>query len=299
MWQWNVVVLLVEQAGMGPFLIANGEDVAVQKGIFWLLNPDLIRARSEHLEQCQREQSGYINREGVPKVLEEGLVESFKEVVRANGNRAALRDIDLRKNGDRPSACKTFVPPGFGPFHVIGETALDIYDRLMNQIARYKLSFKGMDFLFHSFVVHHFQMGFIGMQIIGFGSSVLCIKATYRGDDMAGTIENGQEIGIKAVHFTKRRARQENRIKYEPIVTALRVFLRASLRRGKLRGRMLPKPLRVYQDPSRCAAGFVWFDHDRVKREPAKNRSILWFGAFEYIPEGSLYASEIVKRAGW
>ena len=297
MWQRNVAAGLVEEVGMGPFLIANGEDDAVCRGILWLLNPDLIRAGSEHLERCQREQSGYFNRESVPKDLEAGLVEAFKEVVRAKGDRTALRDIDLRKNSDRPAACKTFVPPGVPPIHVIGEKALDMYDRLMNQITGYKLSFKGMDFLFHSFVMYHFQMGFIGMHIIGFGSSVLCIKATYRGDDMAGTIRNGQELVIKAVHFTKGRARQENRIRHDAIVTALRFFLSADLRRGTLRARILPNPLYVYQDRRKCAAGFVRYDRDSVKREPAKNRPLLCFGAFELISEGSLHASGIVKDA--
>ena len=77
MWQRNVAAGLVEEVGMGPFLIANGEDDAVCRGILWLLNPDLIRAGSEHLERCQREQSGYFNRESVPKDLEAGLVEAF------------------------------------------------------------------------------------------------------------------------------------------------------------------------------------------------------------------------------
>jgi hypothetical protein len=69
----------------------------------------LIRAGSEHLERCQREQSGYFNRESVPKDLEEGLVEAFKEVVRTLNSVVLGRCFDearfLRWNGGK--AAKT------------------------------------------------------------------------------------------------------------------------------------------------------------------------------------------------
>ena len=295
MWAQNVPVLLVEQAGLGQYLIAKGEDDAVAKATFWLLNPAMIQAGSTHLEQCADEQSGYFDRQRLRKDLELALVLGFEEVVRVNGNRADMRDIDLRKHGDRPAVCKAFIPPGSAPWYVISETALTQFDRLMKQAAIWKLTWKGMEFLFQEFVAVHHGMGHRGMHIIGYGSSVVCIKSAYRGDSITGVAENGQELVLKANHFARRNLRQENRMKYDAIPTALRLHDAAYSRRDSLAAHILPTPLGLY--PGGCAAGFVRYDgRDNEIYSSARDRPVLCFGAFQLISEGSLYISEIVKR---
>jgi hypothetical protein len=294
MWTQNVAVLLVEQAGLGQYLVAKGEDDAVAKATFWLLNQTIIQAASKHLEQSADEQSGYFDRQQGWKDLESAFELGFEEVVRANGNRADMRDIDIR-NGYRPAVCRAFIPPGFAPWYVMSETAETQFERLMKQAAISKLSWKGLEFLFRHLVAAHHGLGFRGMHIIGHGSSVVCIKTTYRGDSITGAAQNGQELVVKANHFKDRRPRQENRMKNDSIPTALHLHHAAGARRGTAAGSILPKPLGVY--PGGCAAGFVRYDgRNSAVCSSVRDRPVLCFGAFEFIPEGSLHNSEIVKR---
>ena len=219
----------------------------------------------------------------------------FEEVVRANGIRADMRDIDLRKHGDRPAVCKAFIPPGFAPWYVISETAVTQFERLMKQAAISKLTWKGMEFLFQHFVAEHHRLGHRGMHIIGHGSSQVCIKTTYRGDSITDVAQNGQELVLKVNHFRGRNPRQENRLEYDPVALAVHLHDAANSRRDTLAALVLPRPLGIY--PAGCAAGFVRYNgRDVVICSSARDRPVVCFGAFEFIPGGSLYNSEIVKR---
>ena len=282
---------------MGQYLIAKGEDEAVVKGTFWLLNPAMIQAGSTHLEQCADEQSGFFDRQQGRKDLELAIVLGYEEVVRVNGNRKDMRDIDLRKHADRPAVCKAFIPPGFAPWYVISETAVTQFDRLMKQAATSKLTWKGLEFLFQHCVAFHHRRGFRGMHLIGHGSSVVCIKSTYRGDSITGVAQNGQELVLKGNHFSSHSPRQENRMKYDPIPTAALLHARFSsnTRRDALAALMLPKPVALY--PGGCAAGFVRHDgRNAVICSSARDRPVLCFGLYECIQEGSFYDSEIIKH---
>ena len=294
MWPRNVAALLVEQVGLGQYLIADDEENFVQRAIWWLLNPHMLQAASEHMAQCQRDQLGYYCWMRMVEDIELGIPLAFAEVVRAKGDRRQLRDVDLTKERPGPPPCKTFMPAGAAPGFIVGESCRAQFLRLMNQISNRKLSFKGYDPLFEAFVHLHHKLGFRGMCIIGHGSSVICIWATYRGEGIPSEIDYGQEVSLKVPHYTKRNPRQENRIKYDPILFALRLIYAAGLRRKSLLQNILPKLLHIYGRG--CAAGLVQHKGSQHRDQPARSRPVLCFAAFEYIPERSFYDSEIIKE---
>ena len=87
MWHQNVASLLVEQVGLGQFLIANDVVDLAQKAVWWLLNPAMLQAASEHLGQMKEEQLGYFNEAQFVAEFEEGISAAFAEVVRVKGDR--------------------------------------------------------------------------------------------------------------------------------------------------------------------------------------------------------------------
>ena len=44
--QRNVAASLVEQVGLGPYLIANDDEDFIQKAVWWLLNPFMLQTAS-------------------------------------------------------------------------------------------------------------------------------------------------------------------------------------------------------------------------------------------------------------
>ena len=92
-------------------MIANDEEDLIQKAVWWLLNPFMLQAASEHLVRCQEEQVGYYNRIRMVEDVEGGIPLAFKEAVQAKGDRSKLRGIDLTKHKKRPPPCKGFTPP--------------------------------------------------------------------------------------------------------------------------------------------------------------------------------------------
>ena len=294
MWQRNVAALLVEQVGLGQYLIATDEVDMIQKAVWWLLNPFMLQAASEHLARCQEEQVGYYNRMRMVEDLEVGIQLAFKEVVQAKGDRSKLRDIDLTEHKTRPPPYKEFTPPAIAPGLIVGESSAMQIDRLMNQITAKKLSFKGFDVLFQQAVCLHHSLGFRGMRIVGHGSSVLCMWAAYRGAPISGTVDHGQELALKVPHFTDRRPRQENRMANDSIIKAVHLADAAGTRRSPRLQRILPKPLGLYAQG--CAAGFVQHQQCRISvNKPVRSRTVLCFGVFEYVQEGSLYDSALIK----
>jgi hypothetical protein len=301
LWQRRVAALLVQGVGLGQFLIANDYADLEQRAIWWLLNPRMLRAAVEHMAKQQEEKLGYYNQDRMVSDLEAGILLAYEQVVDANGDSSKLRDIDFTKLKERPPPCREFMPPFMAPGLILGESCAMQFDRLMNQIDARKLSFKGFGMLFQYAVSLHHSLGFRGMRLDGFGSSVLCVWMVYRGEYKPG-IADGQEAALKVNHFTKCRPRQENRMVNDSIVRANHVFASVGARPGPHVRDMLPAPLPVY--PRGCAAGFVQAKHCwksagtkgvKSANKAVRSRTVLCFGVSEFVREGSMYGSALVK----
>ena len=297
-WPQRVAQLLVKQTGLSSILVANCESDFVKKGIPLLLNAELRQAASRHLLECRERQVGFYARDRHVTNLENLLLGALHEARRVRGDVTQMKDIDLTK--DEPvNPVALFSPePALMPF---GETAEDQFQRFMQQLTCKRQCsgrFKQWDRMFATIVRACHNNGFRGMNLVGIGSSSICLHAV-QGEPSTQIKSRGINIGesaaLKITHFGI-RVRQENRLNRDPNIIALNVWLSADLRRSKRAIGMLPGPLYVWPDES--CAGVVTGSRQGLADSgssgsgavprPARSRLAMSFAAYSFIKEGPM-----------